>query len=90
MDSCDIEYFELEALFEHNDCEHCPFKSKYECRKAHNKVSENTSKNYYDYLYSMNRKDRRKLTAKEKETIFKALKHEEIKKLLKEMGVKLA
>ena len=90
MNNCDIAFFGLETLVEHNDCEHCPFKERAECKKAHDKVSEKARENYNDYLYSMNRKDRRKLTDKEKETIFNAIKRGEIKKLFKEMGVKLA
>lgn len=90
MDNCFIAFFGLKNLVEHNDCEHCPFKKRAECKKALDKVLENTRKNYNDYLYSMNRKNRRKLTDKEKDIIFKSLQHEEIKKLLKEMGVRLA
>lgn len=90
MDSCYIENFGLEALVERNDCEHCPFKDRSECKKAHDKVLEKANENYHDYMQSMNRKDRRDLTGKEKTAILKVFVYEEIKKLFKEMGVKLA
>jgi hypothetical protein len=90
MDDCNIEFFKLETLVERNDCEHCPFKGKHECAEAAGEIAGRTRDSYDSYMQSMNRKSRRKLTDKEKSTIFKALKHEEIKKLLKERGVKLA
>jgi hypothetical protein len=89
MDNCVIEYFGLEMFVDKRDCDNCPFKESSECWKALPKILKEANDNYLNYLQTMNRKTRRSLSNKEKETIYNIYKREAIKKFLSEKGITL-
>lgn len=86
---CIIEFFGLELFVDKHDCYNCPFKEKSECEKALSKTLKEANDNYLNYLQTMNRKTRRNLSSKEKETIYNIYKREAIKKLFSEKGIAL-
>jgi hypothetical protein len=83
MNNCYLEKFGLDIFVDNEDCEHCPFKSKSKCTEAYCELVRRLLLNCRMW------KDK-KLTDKEEEVFFNTFKRGEIKKLLKEMGVKLA
>lgn len=91
MDNCNciIEFFGLELFIDKHDCGSCPFKEKSECEKSLSKALKEANDNYLNYLQTMNRKTRRNLSSKEKETIYNIYKREAIKKLFSEKGISL-
>ena len=89
MNTCLIEYFGLGMLVDRNDCKNCPFKKRSECKKLLNTALKEANNNYLSYLQTMNRENRRRLTGKEKESIYNSFKRDTIKKLLKEEGIVL-
>lgn len=90
MNNCNNEFFGLETLVDYGDCAHCPFKEKTKCKKALDKILERTRKFYDQYLCFMDSEDRRKLTDKEKESLFIAFRRGEVKRWFRKLGVKLA
>ena len=83
MNNCLIEYFGLEDKVERHDCANCPFKNKKNCWKKNDEVRDRTNKKFHDYLYSMNREKRRKLTIKEKYQKYGEIQKEVIKEVVK-------
>lgn len=90
MNNCFIKRCGLEKLVEHSDCKKCPFKNKSECKKAQDKVLEKAKENYNDYMRHMDITEMLNLYPQSKRAIHDVFIYEEIKKLLKEMEVKLA
>lgn len=84
MDNCLIEYFNLENEVDHHDCENCLFKNKKNCWKKYEEVNDRTNKKFRDYLYSMNREKRRKLTIKEQYQKYSEILEEVINEVVKE------
>ena len=90
MKKCNNEFFGLETLVDYGDCEHCPFKEKSKCREVQEKILESTRKFYNQYLCFMDPEDRKKLTDKEKESLFIAFRRGKVKRWFRKLGVKLA
>ena len=89
MDNCVIEYLGLELFVDKHDCDNCPLKERSECKKVLSEALKDANDNYLDYLQTMNRRNRRRLSSKEKESIYNIYKREAIKKLFSEKGITL-
>lgn len=89
MNNCNLENFGLDIFIDNGDCEHCPFKNKSECAKAWDELTTRVLLDCYAQKI-IDQKVGRKLTIKETEIVANTFKRNEIKHLLKHMGVKLA
>lgn len=83
MNNCLVEYFDLEDEVKRHDCDNCPFKNKKNCWNKYHEVVDRVSKKFNDYLYSMNRDKRRKLTLEEKNLKWSEIKKEVINEVVK-------
>lgn len=84
MDNCLLEFFGLEDKVERHDCANCPFKNHKNCYEKYLEVYDISRNRFHDYLYSMNRKNRRKLTSKDKDKKWSEILEETISEVIKE------